>query len=436
MRKFFTIAILAFTINASAQNPWTLQNSQISDSLKDVFSIVVTNPTTAWAAIYDNHTNPVQCEFRKTIDGGANWVPGTIGQSTDYKFASIASLNKDTAWAALFKSNGITGDIFRTYDGGSTWTTPDPTIYKGATSFPNAIYFFDKNYGCSLGDPESGYFENYITSNGGTSWTRVPSGNIPPPLSGEEGRADKFCVVNNTIWYPTNKGRVLKSTDMGFTWSVSAPFASTIPVGCIAFKDSLNGIAFGTGTGYRKRTTDGGLTWNSYTISGSGYMFSMYGKSFVYAKGNGSIPGMYICGGSAQASYSIDNGVTWNLLDNMFYNCFGFWDVTTGWTSASANSPVHPDIYKFNGIPTNIDNISYQNDISIYPNPSKGVFLIKSETIISTIEIANVLGEKIYSIEANSDKIEIDLSNQPKGVYFYLIQNDRKVLNTGKMIME
>lgn len=76
------------------------------------------------------------------------------------------------------------------------------------------------------------------------------------------------------------------------------------------------------------------------------------------------------------------------------------------------------------------------SEITVYPNPSNGIFQIKSiSSQINIIEITNVLGEKIYSAYINCDKAEIDLSNQTKGVYFYKIKNEKETIETGKLII-
>src|SRR5690606_35089027 len=81
--------------------------------------------------------------------------------------------------------------------------------------------FFDINNGITQGDPASGYFEIYTTTDGGTNWTRVPNANIPTPLSGEYGYNNMFETVGDIIWFATNKGRLYKSTDKGLNWTVS-----------------------------------------------------------------------------------------------------------------------------------------------------------------------------------------------------------------------
>ena len=69
-------------------------------------------------------------------------------------------------------------------------------------------------------------------------------------------------------------------------------------------------------------------------------------------------------------------------------------------------------------------NCIHENRINIFPNPSNGIFSIKSENKISFVKIMNVFGECIYkSLMLNAQSL-IDLSSQPKGIYFIRINNE------------
>lgn len=76
--------------------------------------------------------------------------------------------------------------------------------------------------------------------------------------------------------------------------------------------------------------------------------------------------------------------------------------------------------------------------ISIYPNPSKGSFILSMNSISDKpeIEIYNVLGEVIYKSQIVSNKTEIILT-QPKGIYFFRVLNkNRGLLGNGKLVIE
>lgn len=75
--------------------------------------------------------------------------------------------------------------------------------------------------------------------------------------------------------------------------------------------------------------------------------------------------------------------------------------------------------------------------ISIFPNPTSGIFYIASSIFtVSTLEIYNVLGEKLYSAKINSEKTEIDVSNQPKGIYFCKVLLDDGRIEVQKVVVQ
>jgi hypothetical protein len=68
-------------------------------------------------------------------------------------------------------------------------------------------------------------------------------------------------------------------------------------------------------------------------------------------------------------------------------------------------------------------------DVSVYPNPSKGIFQVSgllpqisgSLSVAPALEIFNVLGEKVYSaiVNANQETVSLDV---PVGIYFLYIK--------------
>jgi len=63
--------------------------------------------------------------------------------------------------------------------------------------------------------------------------------------------------------------------------------------------------------------------------------------------------------------------------------------------------------------------IMLKQDISVYPNPSNGLFNVKIENSEnSVIEVVNSLGKTILIQNVNSNISNIDLTSQPNGVYF------------------
>jgi hypothetical protein len=77
----------------------------------------------------------------------------------------------------------------------------------------------------------------------------------------------------------------------------------------------------------------------------------------------------------------------------------------------------------------------YQEAVSVYPNPTSGNITVKSNINKSSIEIYNMLGEKMYNSKINSEIKDIDFSNKPKGIYFIKIYAGEKI-QIEKIVMQ
>lgn len=73
---------------------------------------------------------------------------------------------------------------------------------------------------------------------------------------------------------------------------------------------------------------------------------------------------------------------------------------------------------------------------TIYPNPNSGSFVIRAEGVEDAkLTITNLLGETVYVAMMYTERIAVDLSNQPNGMYQYTIQNEDGAVSTGKIII-
>ena len=89
-----------------------------------------------------------------------------------------------------------------------------------------------------------------------------------------------------------------------------------------------------------------------------------------------------------------------------------------------------------NSIPTSVDAISInEDDVNIFPNPSSGRLYITSEKEISEIAIINISGETVvlFINASQVNIIEINLSDNSKGIYFVRILDSKKNVTTKKI---
>jgi hypothetical protein len=72
------------------------------------------------------------------------------------------------------------------------------------------------------------------------------------------------------------------------------------------------------------------------------------------------------------------------------------------------------------------------SSLSLYPNPSTGIFYINSNENISgefTVEVLNQVGQEVFSSPANTlNNFEINLQEQPAGVYLMRILSEKGVI--------
>ena len=92
-----------------------------------------------------------------------------------------------------------------------------------------------------------------------------------------------------------------------------------------------------------------------------------------------------------------------------------------------------------NSIITSVKQISNNNN-NIYPNPSCGYFTItNNEFTITNVEITDITGRTIYNSEpvTRNSQFVIDISDQPKGIYFINITcEDQIQTKTEKIIIK
>jgi trimeric autotransporter adhesin len=76
---------------------------------------------------------------------------------------------------------------------------------------------------------------------------------------------------------------------------------------------------------------------------------------------------------------------------------------------------------------------------TIFPNPNDGVFnlYLSNVSVQSKVEVFNYLGENIYQSKINFGNTEINLSEQPNGIYLYKVLKDNgELVGEGKVVIE
>jgi photosystem II stability/assembly factor-like uncharacterized protein len=347
--------------------------------------IRIVNANTVWGNTFDavTHSTLYTQDFVRTIDGGNNWIQGSVGAPSQWVISNIWPVDADTCYVAMFDSTGAGGRVYKTTDGGTTWGQVGANMFQAATSFANVVYFWDAQNGIAIGDPVGSplKYEIYLTNDYGNTWTQVPPANLPGLTNNAEyGITNLFDAIDGHIWFATTYGDVYRSTDGGNNWTKTASGfpayvsgASRQDITQIAFSDSLNGIIFQANatTILIRSTTDGGQTWTPVTPAG--------GTVYPDITGVPGKPNTFVTAGSNATfgfgtSFTMDGGVNWIDLDmNISHTAIDFLDSVTGWTGEYIQLGTFGGAYKFDGVlaavactsPNISPGVSSVNDTSI-----------------------------------------------------------------------
>ena len=351
IKTYFILVGQSSTLGESA---WEEQNTHFAAQYRASYNIDIVDPQNVWFTTMNGTDGTVARDFGVTNDGGTTWVPKTFSYDAQWMPGDISAISGTTAWVANYsgETNG-NGAIFKTTDGGDTWTRQGEELYQNSASFLNVIHFFNENEGYVQGDPVSGNFEIFRTTDGGDTWTAVSA---PAAQSSEASTVGLEWSLGDISWFGTNKGRIYKTTDKGATWTVLST-GTTKMISEMSWADEMNGAVtvmdYNQTTGQTSnwqflRTTDGGETWNAVNVAEN------YFSSFCLVPGT---PGMIVATKSASSlpdnfsAYSTDGGTTWEVLDDSIqYIQVKMYDINTGWAGGFNWDENNGGIYKWKGI--------------------------------------------------------------------------------------
>jgi photosystem II stability/assembly factor-like uncharacterized protein len=331
-----TSASLGFAAEHKHHQPkLTPQNSGTTQLL---ISVSPVNSRVVWAAGTGG-------TYVVTTDGGKNWKAAVVPGADTLQFRDVQGVSDKIAYLMSIGSNTTDFRIYKTVDGGATWTIEFEN--QTVNAFYDCFAFWTPDRGIAHSDSVNGVFPDIRTTDG-TTWQDI-SANMPPALPGEASfAASGTCVATQggrNAWIATGGAsiaRILATRDGGDTWNAyDTPLVSSASAGAIsvAFRDPWNGIVGGGDLASNDSadvatSNDGGKTWaltNKPPVKGAIFCLS-------YIRGHGDVKKGDDEGNrtvvitsetepkfnSGPAAWTPDEGHTWFKLPK---TVSGFWAV-------------------------------------------------------------------------------------------------------------
>ena len=259
--------VLLCTLSYSLSAQWVKQNTPTLEGV--MYYLFPTDKNTLWTytrATDFADTAVKKAEFLRTGDGGKTYKKGTLSANATNYYAHIEPIDGKNAHLL---SADVDGNFAfqRTLDSGATWQNMPMQPH----TFPDHVHFWG-NEGIFIADPDSIGVVIMYTTDGGTTYTRLPQTNHPRMDDTEFPIIGDYQVLGNTFFFwslnfVTEEWRVWRSLDRGRNWTAGARFHTGTVSGFtarITFTDNNNGLVMqGIADNHHKPlyTEDGGATW-------------------------------------------------------------------------------------------------------------------------------------------------------------------------------
>lgn len=352
-------------------------------------------------------------EIVKTIDGGTNWIAQNSGTTTALRDVVMI----DTQIAIAVGYNGL---ILRTSNGGTNWVS----VSSGTTQSLISVAF--------------NYSTLYVSGVAGEVLKSVDLGLTWSVLTVDITSDPKIVYFTdaNTGYVGCEYGRIYKTTNGGSSWTQQSTGLESLPgdyqVLGIYFTDANNGIAVGgnaqTDVGIILRTVNAGVSW-SVEFQSNNYMGSVdFLNSTV-----GFISGGSISSNTSTILKTVDGGATWNVQPSSSSRQVGaaFPSQNAGYTCG-----LNGTILKIRNISLETDELTSDFNFEVFPNPGNGHFnLVLEEELLNdntTVEVLNLNGEVVLNQVYQKN---VDISNLVNGIYLLRVSNEKFNL-TKKVIKE
>ncbi|PKL84728.1 MAG: hypothetical protein CVV22_11520 [Ignavibacteriae bacterium HGW-Ignavibacteriae-1] len=412
MEKIIIGLVLFFAINVASYSNWKQLNSGTENTLNEIYF-----PTeNTGFAVGEKGT------MLKTVDGGNSWT--ILEMETEHDIHDLFFFDSNVGCVV-----GDSGYFAQTTDGGSNWIISylieDDFLKLSSVCFTSTLIGY-------VGGSEN--FSSGIifkTSDGGQSWTKT---SIPESIF--DINFTKIVFPEPQIGYAITRGMCMKTVDAGDNWFItdtnlvkSGDMFSILED--VHFFSADTGFIVGWYNPFCAYTTNGGENWiDQFVLHNQWYSIDFPSRQIGYLAGWG------------QMAKTTDGGLSWteiSIAQNLAANIYSisFANDSVGFACGD-NGMI---IKTINGGTTGIEELNLAGNINIYPNPSNGLFTIDSaQDVIEfsnsmNLEVYNLSGQLVLETILTYPFMAFKLTNLPNGTYIVKIFNGENIY-TEKVILQ
>jgi photosystem II stability/assembly factor-like uncharacterized protein len=408
MRKFllfiFVVGIVCSSKQLNAQ--WIIANSGLTVQDANSFANIGTDLFVGTGNISGNG----QGVFKST-NNGVSWTAVNSGL-TNLNVQQLI-IKGTTLFAAIGSSGPPDGGVFRSTDNGATWNPCNAGL-----TYAHAYNIAALGSTLYVSSIPSTVFKS---TDNGDNWTAVTD----PVLVNT--RVKSIVTIGGNQLVASDLGStagVVISTDGGATWATTSITDETDDlqvIGSMVYAATSVGVF---------RSYDSGATWDTVAISTNNataleavdtmlIVGTPYGVYSTCDRGE-TFTDISVGAGGANLSIEAFGIDAANIYIGNTFHSVGVWSRALNELSCDPNAAIEGE--------------TQVGHFSVYPNPSNGIVNIanNSEVVETSIEVFSLTGVLVQrSINAS----QIDLTNQPNGMYIIKI-NEGETVFSSRIIKE
>ncbi len=341
-------------------------------------------------------------------DGNGNFTDVSVssgaGITIDAMSTTIGDYNND-GWFDIYVSNTLGGNYLLRNNGDGTFSNQSPIVGTEMNTIAWGSSFLDADNDTDL--------DLYVSSNqhsgSGTGWLMAAfyendgtnNFSIPTGIGMDN---DSRISYSNAMGDFNNDGLadiiVMNDTENYYLWENKTNNSNNY------LKVKLEGVVNNRdGIGSKIEISISGNKQYRYTLCGEGYL------------GQNSGTELFGLGTATEVDYV---KVTWlNGAEDIFNN-------------VSANQTLNI----VEGASLSVDEFNATTNVTIHPNPTKGLVTVSNLKEDTVLTVYNILGKKVVTQNISSINNTVNISKYPKGIYLFTFKDKQGLEATKKVVLQ